>query len=42
MQLQEKFLYALQSWKGRVRLSLALSSRTKGTINEQAPEGYSR
>lgn len=39
MQSQEKLLYALQSWKGRVRLSLGLSSTTKGTVNEQAPEG---
>lgn len=39
MQFQKEFLYALQSWKGRIRLSLVLLSTTMGMIIDQSPEG---
>lgn len=39
MQFQKEFLYALRSWKGRIRLSLVLLSTTTVMVNNQSPEG---
>lgn len=39
MQFQKEFPYALQSWKGRIRLSLVLLPTITVMVNNQSPKG---